>query len=94
MPASVMKAENEKVNPFSLLHSSKPRMVVQNRIRHFKTVTELIRQAEVKGYDVSFEHGHSTHEIKLSEGMDDLAPVRSHTIQSARRYLERHPGLI
>lgn len=88
-----MKVEKEKVNPFSLLHSSKPRMVVQSRIRHYRSVIDLVRQAEQKGYDVSFEHGHSMHEVRLSEGTDDLAPVRSHTIQSAQRYLEKHPGL-
>lgn len=88
-----MKTEKEKVNPFSLLYSSRPRMVIQNRIKHFKTVTQLVQLAESKGYDVSFEHGASMHEIQLSDGQDSLAPMRSHSIMSAQRYLQNHPGL-
>lgn len=79
-------------NPFSLLYTSRPKLYIHSRARHYGSTRQLIDLAQKKGYDVFFEERGGAHDVRISEGTSDTAPMRSHSITSAAKYLQGHPG--
>lgn len=78
--------------PFGELYSNSPKMIVHGRLRNCATVRSLIDLAQSKGYEVRFEPSGFVNDVKLHEGFDNSAPMRNHTVRSAQRLLEAHPG--
>jgi len=79
-------------SPFGDLYRNKPKCVIHGRLRNCTTVLQLAQLAQSKGYDVSFDSGGFVNDIKLTEGFDAGAPTRNHSVRSATRFLELHPG--
>lgn len=71
---------------------SYPRLIIHGRFQNCATVRQLAKLAEAKGYRVEIDYNGFLHDVKLSEGFDSSAPIKDHTIRSAQRYLEQHPG--
>lgn len=81
-------------NPFDVLYQNRPELVFHESLRYSKSAMELAELARSKGYAVSLSSGGGfVNDIQLHEGFDHRAPVRSHSIRSARRFLEAHPGV-
>jgi hypothetical protein len=81
-------------DPFGVLYKSQPRMFIHQSLRNCGAVLELAGMAKAKGFDVAFgADGHFTNDIKLNEGFDASAPLKSHSVRSAKRFLESHPGV-
>ena len=81
-------------SPFGTLQENRPRFLVPERLQHCATVAELARLAESKGYLVSVESGAFINDIRMHEGFDNSTPLRNHTVRSARRIIESHPGAL
>jgi hypothetical protein len=79
---------------FGALYENKPKFIVHGRLKNCTSVRDLVSLASSKGFDVSFEPSGFVNDIRLSEGYDASAPLRHHTIRSARRFLEQHPGAV
>lgn len=80
-------------DPFDTLYSNRPRLVVHSSLRNCISVIELAKLAKSKGYEVEVQDARMINDVILSEGYDAGAPRRSHSIRSARLFLERHPGV-
>jgi hypothetical protein len=80
--------------PFGELYNNRPKCVIHGRLKNCTTVQELAQLANAKGYEVLFDEGGFANDIKLSEGFDAESPVRNHSVRTARRFLERHPGCV
>lgn len=79
---------------FGLLYDGQPKMLVHQSLENCGSVLELVRLAESKGYKVSFNtDGHFTNDIKINEGFDAGSPMKSHSVRSATRFLNSHPGV-
>jgi hypothetical protein len=78
--------------PFGDLYQNAPKFVVHGSLRNCTSVLELAKLAESKGFEVSFDEGGFANDIKLNEGFDSSAPVRNHSVRTAKRFIESHPG--
>lgn len=78
--------------PLGNIYANAPRLVIHYSLRHCSSVIDLARMAELKGFEVSFDEGGFVNDIRLNEGFDCSAPVRNHSVRTARRFIEQHPG--
>jgi len=83
-----------KYEPFGELYDNKPRFIIHGRLANCKAVIDLAKQASEKGFHVSYEESHFINDVKLNEGYDKSAPMRSHSIRTAKRFLDTHPGCL
>lgn len=72
---------------------NRPKLIIHSRLENCSSVISLARLAESKGYQVTMQASGFLHDVKLHEGSDSTATMRSHTIRSAKRFLESHPGV-
>lgn len=72
-------------NPFGALYRDRPRLVMHDRIRHYRDAVELVRVAEEKGFDVSYKYGYSPHEVQISSGDSSLSPMKNCSLVAALR---------
>jgi hypothetical protein len=84
----------EKVSytPFGDVYDNAPAFIIHGSLKNCTSVLELAELAQSKGFDVSFQYGNFANDIKLNEGFDKSAPVRSHSVRTAQRFLQGHPG--
>lgn len=78
--------------PFGDIYANAPKFVIHHSLRHCTSVIELAELAASKGFEVSFDHGGFVNDVRLNEGFDSSAPVRNHSVRTARRFIEHHPG--
>lgn len=83
-----------KQNPFGVLYHNRPELVLHETLKNSGAAMRLLELARSKGYAVSVSTtGGFINAIRLHEGLDNHAPMRSHSIRSATRFLEEHPGI-
>lgn len=78
--------------PFGNIYTNAPRFVIHHSLRNCSSVIDLAEMAKSKGFEVSFDEGGFVNDIRLNEGFDAGAPVRNHSVRTARRFIEQHPG--
>jgi hypothetical protein len=78
--------------PFGDLYQNSPKLIIHGRLQNCKSVKELAQLAKEKGFEVQVEPSGFMHDVKLNEGFDAGAPLRNHSLRSAKRFLETHPG--
>ena len=83
-----------RYDPLGELYDNKPKMLVHGSLVQCSSVRELARLAESKGFDVQVEPSGFMHDIRLNAGYDASAPMRHHSVRSAKRFLEQHPGCL
>lgn len=71
---------------------NRPRLIIHSSLKNCATVHKLARLAESKGFQIEVQDSGLMHDVKLHEGFDSGAPLRNHTIRSAQRFFEQHPG--
>lgn len=72
---------------------NRPKLIIHQRLENCASVQELARLAVSKGFNVTLQASGFLHDVKLNEGNDSSSTLRSHTIRSAKRFLELHPGV-
>jgi hypothetical protein len=72
---------------------NRPKLIIHQRLENCASVQDLAKLATSKGFDVTVQVSGFLHDVKLNEGSDSSAALRSHTIRSAKRFLELHPGV-
>lgn len=83
-----------KHNPFGVLYCSRPELVLHETLKNSGAAARLLELARSKGYAVSLSTtGGFVSAVRLHEGTDSSAPMRNHSIRSATRFLEEHPGI-
>ena len=71
---------------------NRPKLIIHGRLQNCGSVRELADLAVSKGFEIEVHPSGFMHDVKLHEGSDASAPLRNHTVRSARRFLELHPG--
>lgn len=72
---------------------NRPRLIIHGRLQNCATVRQLAKLAKSKGFEVEVQSSGFMHDVKLHEGFDSGAPLRNHTVRSAQRFFEQHPGI-
>jgi tRNA(Phe) wybutosine-synthesizing methylase Tyw3 len=81
-----------KITPFAGLYGNAPELIIHGRLQNVATAQKLAALAKQKGFKVLTGQGGFRRDVRLNEGFDVNAPVRDHTLMSALRYIENHPG--
>lgn len=79
---------------FDSPYTNRPRLVIHSSLKHCGTVVELAKLAQAKGYQVETQDAHMINDVMIHEGFDNSAPLRNHSVRTAKRFLERHPGAL
>lgn len=80
------------ITPFAGLYGNAPELIIHSRLKHVASARKLAEMAEQKGYKVIIGEGGFRRDVKLNEGFDVNSPVRDHSLMSAMRFIEQHPG--
>jgi hypothetical protein len=78
--------------PFGELYDNRPQFIIHGRLKNCKAVMDLAATAAEKGFQVSYQESRFINDVKLNEGYDKNAPMRSHSVRTAKRFLDTHPG--